>query len=508
MSAHQCSATVHSEIPGSTSRLPTMSSTTVAPGDGAGGAGWPAGRAAGPAHPAHQPMGILLTPPWWRDAAGAFVWLTILAVVALWVSQGGLQDLATVGGALSGIGRLTGLVASALLLIQVLLMARIPLVERSYGQDELARRHRLVGLWSFTLMWVHVVLIWFGYAADGSRGLWGTLVDFVLDYPGMLLALAGTAALTMVVVTSFRRSRARLRYESWHLLHLYAYLGVGLALPHQLWTGHDFIGNRPAIVFWWSLWGAAVIATLGSRVALPLYRSARHRLVVSQVRAEAPGVTSVVLTGRDLDRLPVGAGQFFQWRFVDAPGATRAHPYSLSAAPDGRTLRITAAHLGDGSAQLADLRPGCRVMIEGPYGRLHAGVRTRQKVLLMASGIGVTPLRALLEELPQRPGDLTLVYRAHDESDLVFADELADLAAKTGARVIPVLGSRTTSRASWLPAQASHLSDVDALRYLVPDLADHDVYICGNPQWMDLVADAAIRGGVPPSRIHLERFTY
>ena len=485
-----------------------MSSTTVATGDGAGGLGWHAGGGTEPTHPQQAPVGVPITPQWWRDAAGAFVWLVMLAVVALWVSQGGLQDLATVGGALSGIGRLTGLVASALLLIQVLLMARIPLAERSYGQDALARRHRLVGLWSFSLMWAHLLLIWVGYAADGSLGLWGTLVDFVLDYPGMLLAFAGTAALTMVVVTSFRRSRARLRYESWHLLHLYAYLGVGLALPHQLWTGHDFIGIRAAIVFWWSLWGAALAATLVCRVGLPLYRSARHRLVVSEVYAEAPGVTSVVLTGRDLDRLPVGAGQFFQWRFLDAPGATRAHPYSLSAAPGGRTLRITAAHLGDGSTRLAHLRPGCRVMVEGPYGRLHAGVRTRQKVLLIASGIGVTPMRALLEELPQRPGDVTLVYRAHDESGLIFADELADLAARTGARVIPVLGSRTTSRESWLPAQAAHLSDVDALRHLVPDLAEHDVYICGNPQWMDLVAHAALRGGVPQSRIHLERFAY
>ena len=57
----------------------------------------------------------------------------------------------------------------------------------------------------------------------------------------MLLATAGTALLVMVVVTSVRAARRRLRYESWHLLHLYAYLGVGLALPHQLWTGTDFV---------------------------------------------------------------------------------------------------------------------------------------------------------------------------------------------------------------------------------------------------------------------------
>ena len=68
----------------------------------------------------------------------------------------------------------------------------------------------------------------------------------------MLLAVAGTACLVMVVVTSVRAARRRLRYESWHLLHLYAYLGVGLALPHQLWTGQEFLASTARTVFWWS----------------------------------------------------------------------------------------------------------------------------------------------------------------------------------------------------------------------------------------------------------------
>ncbi len=455
-----------------------------------------------------RPVGVPPAPQWWRDAAGAFAWLTMLFVVALWVRNGGVEELRSVSDGLTSLGRLTGMVSAQLLLVQVLLMARIPIVERSYGQDELARRHRFVGLWSFTLMWGHLVLIWVGYAAGSPEGFWATIVDLVLNYPGMLLGLAGLVALCMVVVTSLRASRAALRYESWHLLHLYAYLGVGLALPHQLWTGQDFVGNRAATIFWWSLWGATVVSSLVFRIGLPVWRTVRHRLVVDRVDAEAPGVTSVVVTGRDLHRLPVGAGQFFQWRFLDAPGATRAHPYSLSAAPDGRTLRITAAAVGDGSAALAHLRPGSRVMIEGPYGRLHAGVRRRRKVLLMASGIGITPMRALLEELPQSPGDVTLIYRARESAQLIFSEELLELAQVRGARVFTVLGRRTTRRPSWLPDSAAHLSDTEALQHLVPDLADHDVYVCGNPEWMTRVEAAARGGGVPARNIHAERFVY
>jgi predicted ferric reductase len=447
----------------------------------------------------HASVRVPRVPGWWRDAFGVFVWSSMLMVVALWVSGGGLQGLGSTGTGLTSVGRLTGLVASDLLLIQVLLMARIPLVEKTYGQDELARRHRLVGFWSFNLMVVHIVAITLGYAATSPKGLWGTIVDFVVNYPGMLLALAGTAALVMVTVTSIRAARSRLRYESWHLLHLYAYLGVGLALPHQLWTGKDFLTSPVATIYWWALWAAAAGSVLFWRVGQPLWRSLRHQLVVKEVRAESDTVTTVVMGGRDLHRLPVRAGQFLQ---------CRAHPYSLSAAPDGRTLRITAAHLGDGSARLARLRPGTRVLFEGPYGRLHEGVRTRRKVLLMASGIGITPMRALLEAMDQRPGDVTLVYRVRSDEDRIFVDELSALAASRRARLFVVTGHRASARQSWLPQHAAHLGDVEALRQLVPDVASHDVFICGSPGWMDATEKAVLGAGVPPEHVHTERFTY
>ena len=462
-----------------------------------------------PRHAAPRPwLRRAHTPRWWRDAAGVFVWVSLLVVVALWVSGGGISGFAHLGSALTSAGRLTGLVASDLLLIQVLLMARIPAVERTYGQDELARRHRWVGFSSFNLMVVHIVTITAGYAAAGPKGLWATIVDFVVNYPGMLLAVAGTAALVMVTVTSIRASRARLRYESWHLLHLYAYLGVGLALPHQLWTGKEFLTSPLATAYWWALWGAAAGAVLIWRVGQPAWRSLRHQLVVEQVRAESDTVTTVVMSGRMLHKLPARAGQFLQWRFLDGRGFTRAHPYSLSAAPDGRTLRITASHLGAGSARLANLRPGTRVAFEGPYGRLHEGVRTRRKVLLMASGIGITPMRALLEELDQRPGDVTLVYRARSEQDHILVDELSALAKAHRARLFVITGPRATQRRSWLPQSAAHLGDVEALLQLVPDVVLHDVFICGAPGWMSAAERSVLDAGVPAEHIHIERFTY
>lgn len=461
-----------------------------------GGAGWTTGGRSS------------TDPAWWRQLAVALGGLSVVVVVALWVRGQGPQELGSVSGFLHSLGRLSALLSSLLLLGQVVLMARIPFLERGFGQDAIVRAHRSAGFTSFNLLLAHIVLTTLGYAASTQLGIWGTLVDFVLNYPGMLLAVAGTVALTMVVVTSVRRARARLRYETWHLLHLYAYLGVGLALPHQLWTGQDFVGNLAGTVFWWTLYAVALGAVVVFRVALPLVTSWRHRLVVDEVRREGLGVTSVVVTGRALDRFSVRAGQYLLWRFLDRPGWTRAHPFSLSAAPDGSRLRITAVHVGDGSTALDHLEPGARVLVEGPYGRLHAGVRTGDKVLLMASGIGVTPMRALLEDLPQRPGDVVLVYRVHSAADVLFRDELARLAADRGARVVTVSGPRIRTRDSWLPMSAAHLGDVEALVHLVPDVAERDVFLCGNEQWMDHAQAAVLGAGADPGRVHVERFVW
>ena len=463
-----------------------------------------------------QPSGIRQrlpppTPLWWRDASIATAWALVLFVVGLWLGGGALGETGLLGStadAVTSLGRLAGLQASVLLLLQVALMARIPAVEQAWGQGELARVHRLVGFTSFSLMLAHVGLTIVGYTLGTGAGVVTTFLDEVLHSPGMLLALAGSLALVMVVVTSVRRARARLRYESWHLLHLYAYLGAGLALPHQLWTGQDFRASSVATVFWWGLYAAVLAAVIAFRLVLPLVRSRRHALAVRDVVAESPDVVSVVVAGRDLERLRARGGQFFQWRFLGGHGWTRANPYSLSAAPDGQTLRITAKIVGDSTKGLAVLTPGTKVLVEGPYGRLHAGAATRDRWLLVGAGIGITPLRALLEELPAGPDRTVVVYRATRESDLVLTDELVGVARANGAQVVSVLGPRARDRASWLPEQAAHLGDAEALLALVPDLAEREVYVCGAAEWMDLVIAAAREAGVPSEAIHHERFAY
>ena len=439
-----------------------------------------------------------------RATASSALWLGLLLVTYWWEVDRGIEDLGGWATGLTSLGRLTGLVASVLLLVQVVLMARVPRLEAAYGQDRLARLHRYVGFTSFDLMLAHVVLITWGYAAGDVRQTPATLWQLVTQYPGMLLATGGTVALMMVVVTSIKAARRRLRYESWHLLHLYAYAGVGLALPHQLWTGQQFLSSPARTFFWWTAWALAAGSVLVWRIGLPVVRNLRHRLRVASVVRETDDIVSVTLTGRRLDRMRAEAGQFFSWRFLDGPGWTRAHPYSLSAAPDGRSLRITVQSVGDGSEAASWLRPGTRALFEGPFGRLSPRARSRPGVALIGAGVGITPLRALAEGLSPGPGSCVVLHRWTTEP--LFLDEFSLLSREYGVQVLDLPGRRRHD-GSWLPTGIDErVDDLTALRSWVPDIAERDVFVCGPEVWTSLVRTTLLQAGLPEDRLHLETF--
>ena len=437
-----------------------------------------------------------------RIALTLLLWAGLLLVTYWWDADGGITDLTSWATGLTSLGRLTGLWSADLLLVQVLLMTRLPFLESAVGRDRLTKVHRVVGFLSFDLMLAHIVLIVLGYAGGSWAATAATAWELVTTSAGVLLAVVGTVSLVMVVMTSVKKARRKLRYESWHLLHLYAYLGVGLALPHQLWTGQQFLSSPGRTLYWWGLWIAAAGAVLLWRVVLPLTRSLRHGLVVTSVHRETSDVVSVYLTGRRLDRLPVRAGQFLNVRFLDGTGWTRSNPFSISAAPDGRSLRITAKIVGDGSARLARLRPGTRVLFEGPYGRLSERARTQPKVLLMGAGVGITPIRALAEGLAYAPGAAVLMQRFTSES--LFDAELDVLARERGLTVWSLPGRRTHEGS--VLGTAAGPDELNALLHWVPGIAEHDVFLCGPTVWTNGIEALLEDAGVPSNHVHTESF--
>lgn len=405
-------------------------------------------------------------------------------------------SLAAPGGLLIAGGRLGGFTGAYFMLLMVLLIARLPWLERAVGQDRLVRWHRRIGPWALTLITAHVVLITLGYAQLSKTGALRQLWIFLTSYPDMLAAMLGFGLLVMVAVTSVRIARRRLKYETWWVVHLYSYLALSLAFAHQIVTGGSFIGHPLTRAIWIAAWASTAGLVLVFRVFLPIARNLRHQLRIVSVRAEAPGVYSVVCAGRRVDRLAVSGGQFFQWRFLTRELWWHAHPYSLSALPRPPHVRLTVKALGDQSSAIAHLKPGTRVAIEGPYGAFTHHVRSKEGVALIGAGVGITPLRALLEDLPASV-DVIVIMRANTTEDLVHRDEITVLVEQRGGRVHEVIGPHPEVR-----------FDAGALRHLIPDLAERDVYVCGPGGFSDAIVSAARRLGVPNHRIHHEAFAF
>ncbi|GAA1263846.1 ferredoxin reductase family protein [Saccharothrix xinjiangensis] len=390
------------------------------------------------------------------------------------------------------LGRLTGLFGALLMAFQLLLVARLPWLDRRLGMDRLTSWHRWVG---FSLLWLlvaHAVLVTTGYASLASLPPVDELVSPATTVEGVLRAVVALLPVAVVGGVSARFARRRMAYETWHFVHLYAYVAVVLAFSHQVAVGTTFTSSPFATAYWWTLWGLAPGAVLAGRVVLPLRRNLRHRLRVAAVVPESDDVVSVHVTGRDLDRLPARAGQFFLWRSLTRDRWWQANPFSLSAAPDGRSLRLTAKALGPGSASLRSLRVGTRVFAEGPYGAFTALHRTRPNTLLVAGGVGATPVRALMEELT---GHVVLVYRVTREQDAVLLDELRGLAHARGAVLHVVTG----------PTRDDPLGP-GPLGRAAPDARDRDVFVCGPPGMTAAVLRALRELGVPRRQVHAERF--
>lgn len=425
--------------------------------------------------------------------AAVLGWAGAAGVVGLWW----VDTSSVVGwsGWCTDAGRITGLLAGYGCAVLLALMARVPLLDRCAGTDRLARWHAFTGRYVVGLASAHVPLIVWGYALSAHAGVLAQGWTLVWTYPDLLTGSIGFLLLLATGAVSARLARRRLRYETWHALHTVTYVAFFLVFGHQLADGADFVAHRPVQLAWYGLYFGVAALLVWYRFAVPARSALRHRLRVESVRAEGPGVVSVTLSGRRLDRLGARSGQFFRWRFL-APGLWwAANPYSLSAPPDGRTLRITVKAAGGHSAALVGLAPGTRVWAEGPYGGLAAGAAGARGSLLIAGGVGITPLRSLFETLP---GDVVLLHRARRAADLVLRAELDAIAERPDRAVHYAAGDDPDA----VPLSAR------ALARLVPDIASRDVYLCGPPGMTEAARRAVRRAGVPRGRVHHESFTF
>ncbi len=436
--------------------------------------------------------------PGWRlldtDVVAATTAFT-LCIGAIWVVHGGVGELGD-GQVLmwTSLTDLTGLAASALGLVGFVLIARPRFFERTYGLDRTFVWHRQIGAAMSVLVGVHVAVA--VAAAVPDRGTLGAIRDLTGSLPYMALATIGAGLIGVVTVTSLRSIRRQLAYETWYFVHLLAYAGFALAFGHEIALGSDLSTDTVARWFWVLMHLGVLAALLWGRWLRSILAT-RRPLHVSALDRPSPGTVAITLAGPAVKNLQAVAGQFFLLRPLHPDLWWQTHPFSLSAPPSDGKLRFTVKDRGDASAMVATLRRGAPVAVEGPYGVCTPDIFGGRRALFIAGGIGIAPVRAVLETLGPDSAPIVL-YRAHHDADLVYLKDLEDLAGTRGGRVLTLVGP-SARFAARDPFGAS------SLRRVVPDLEERVAVVAG-PERLLHAARAGLRAaGMPSDRIHFER---
>jgi len=465
----------------------------------------------------------------WATAAEGVLWALSLFSVMIWVRGGGVAELTRgFGPFISTVGNLIGFLAAYVLLLQVLLMARIPFLERGIGRDVIVAWHRKFGFWSFWLVLAHIVLLAIGYTLRFGGNPVSHFVDFITAFPGMWLALIGTLLIFIpVILFSVASVRRRFSYEAWHWWHLISFLAVVFVLPHMVRSGSSFAASQGARVLWYLLWFVVLGCVLVFRVLYPLVQAGRSSVQVAEVIPDGSRGVTVKMRGRDLARLGTRAGQFFNFTFLDgetgAPAArlSQGNPFSLSMPPTDSRLQIAVRVVGDDTRRIAELKPGTPVLIEGPYGRVTGDLRHGHRLLMFGAGAGVGPMVAILGDQQWTPGEATLVTRDNTAEETMMVAEIEDLVRTRGLRWIRLIGPIPTAGSTWLPPAGPDGVAPDGAQIIQGWLgdnpsgvdwataaADTDVYLCGPPIWMTSVARDLDRAGIDPEFVHTEEFEF
>ncbi|MFC5993066.1 ferric reductase-like transmembrane domain-containing protein [Pseudonocardia hispaniensis] len=400
----------------------------------------------------------------------------------------------------------TGLIALSAMACAAVLPSRIRTVSKVFGIENVIGVHRQLGMVCALFVALHLACV---VAADPTQV---ALLD-VTTAPGRArAAVLATVALAALVVFALNRRWLGPRYELWRWTHL---LLAGAALAgsamHTLLVGN--VVADPVVGPMLLALGLLLLAVLAQRWVWRTWLDDSTEFVVREVRPENPTVSTLVLEPRARHAPSAGLhfapGQFAWLRLNQA--AIEEHPFTIaSGAHDPTRPEFTIRHTGGFASTLGELRPGTPIWVDGPYGAFTSDVASSKGVVMIASGVGITPMMSMLRTAAQR-GDrrpFRLIVLARDGGELLFRDELATLRDYLDLEVTEVLRRPPPD---WTGATGP--IDVGLLAAVLAGL-DHDernrnrldYFICGSPSLLADVLDALGALGVSDERIHTEQF--
>ncbi|MBX4211088.1 ferric reductase-like transmembrane domain-containing protein [Candidatus Parcubacteria bacterium] len=418
----------------------------------------------------------------------------IITVVIWWLGSGSLFSFGA-PSILIAFGRLFGLLAMFFILTQLILISRVPFIEKEFGFDRLIVLHRRIGYSIVSTIIFHPIFLVIGYAMSIHTSLWGMFLAMINASDDIFKAFIGLLILISVGIISMPLIRKKLRYESWHLIHLLMYVAIFLFVGHQI-QGAD-ISAGFALYYWLLITYGVFGIVLIWRFLKPFWVYKKHRFYVERVVPETYDVNSVYITGRRMDEWKYDPGQYMHVVFWQK-GMREPHPFTISVPYNGKYIRVTPKAVGDFTSKIPTLKPGTRVLIEGPLGRFTERAAKGDKYLFIAGGIGITPIRSLIESVAKKGKDYILIYGNKSVNDIALKSELD----RIGGKQYHVLSNDPH------PEFEKGYVDEEKIKRLAPDFLEREIYICGPLLMLNSVKSTFEKLGVPKSQIHYERFAY
>ncbi|BAZ09061.1 oxidoreductase FAD/NAD(P)-binding domain protein [Calothrix sp. NIES-4071] len=392
-----------------------------------------------------------------------------------------------------------GFIGLAMMALQFALTARINRIEASYGVDIILQFHRYISLVAFALILIHPLILFVAQPETLQ------LLNFPTAPWRARMAVMATVALIALVVTTIWRSSLKIPYEPWRTSHgVFAVLAVGLGLGHAIGVG-NYLG-----LFWKSvLWtGIALIALwllVYVRLVKPWFMLKKPYLV-EEVRKEHGDVWTLALRPIGHNGFCFEPGQFAWITLEISPFRMREHPFSMSSDGDNsERIEFSIKALGDFTKTIKDVPSGTKAFLDGPYGVFTTDrYEDSTGFLLIAGGIGITPMMSMLLTAAKRKDDrpYLLIYASKKWEDITFREELDELKQKLDLQIIHVLREPPED---WT-GEKGYVDKELLQRYIPKRRGTRQYFICAAPKMMEQVELALHKLDVPPTNIHMEHF--
>jgi len=393
-------------------------------------------------------------------------------------------------------GQVVGIVAGSLLLVQIILSARLKCLDRVFGLNNLFKFHRLNAIVIACLILIHPILIFMPEDRITIPFEWRYWPEFV----GLFLLLMIIAT----VISSQWRAWFKLPFHRWWPIHRTAAILIITAFGvHVLSVSDTFEQKLPKML---AIDAMGLCGLLFIWIRTRRLRNQRKTFSVSAVEPAGEDAVRLKIVSKTKNMPVYIPGQFSFITVLSSHISREEHPFTIASSPASSScLEFIVRTTGDWTRQLNNLRPGDKVVIQGPFGHFsHLRLSAKKEIIMIAGGIGITPMLSMLRYMADHSDrrKITLIWSNKTRKHIISPHEFQNLEAQLkGLRILHVL-----TRDSKFNGEKGRLEHT-TLKRLTSDCSHSAaVFVCGPDKMMKNVFDSLVSLGFAKRMIFMEQF--